>query len=83
MKVDSRQEIELVRCVENDGNQKLHYEAPYKTILSFSKPSADVWICKGICQDFAENALKATFVCKVKPQRWYTSEVAETKTKIF
>lgn len=83
MKVDSRQEIELVRCVENDGNQKLHYEVLYKTILSFSKPSADVWICKGTWQVFAENAPKATFICKVKPQRWYTSNAGWAKPEIF
>lgn len=39
MKVDSRQEIELVRCVENDGNQKLRYEALYRATPSFPSPS--------------------------------------------
>lgn len=39
MKADSRQEIELVRCVENDGNQKLRYEALYRATPSFPSPS--------------------------------------------
>lgn len=83
MKVDSRQEIELVRCVENDGNQKLHYKALHKTILSFFKTSADVWICEGTCQVIAENAPKATFTAKSNHKDGIHQMLAETKPEIF
>lgn len=81
MKVDSTQEIELVRCVENDGNQKLRYEALYKTVPSFPG-HLQLYGFAAACQVLQENTLRAMFICKVKLQRhhrWYTSNTGQDK----
>lgn len=83
MQVDSRQEIELVRCVENDGNQKLHYVALYKTILSFFKPSADVWICKGDARFLQKLHQKQHSSAKSNGKDGTCQTLAETKPEIF